>query len=59
MLILTRRPGETIAITTPSGETIKVQFIERKGNQIRLGFDAPKEITIMRDDAKSTSPHQA
>ncbi len=46
MLILTRKPGEVIYI----GDTIKVTVVEIKGNQIRLGIDAPPEFRIFRKE---------
>ena len=50
MLILTRRPGETIIIETPTGEKITVAVLGVKGNQIRIGMDAPKDVTILREE---------
>jgi len=41
MLILTRRPGETLVIELPTGEQIKVTVLDVKGNQVRIGTDAP------------------
>ncbi len=46
MLILTRKPGETIRI----GSEIKVQVLEVKGNQIRIGIDAPRSIAVHRQE---------
>lgn len=46
MLILTRKPGEVIYI----GDKIKVTVVEIKGNQIRLGIDAPSEFRIFRKE---------
>lgn len=46
MLILTRKPGESIYI----GEQIKVTVVELKGNQIRVGVEAPKELRIYREE---------
>ena len=45
MLILTRKPGESIYI----GD-IKVTIVEMKGNQIRVGIDAPPEVRIYREE---------
>jgi len=46
MLILTRKPGESIFI----GDAIKVTVVELKGNQIRIGVDAPKDLRIYREE---------
>ena len=48
MLILTRRLGERLVIGE-NGE-IKVTILAIKGNQIRLGVEAPKEITVHREE---------
>jgi len=50
MLILTRRVGETIIIEMPTGEQIQVAVLGVKGNQVRLGTDAPDDIQIMREE---------
>lgn len=46
MLILTRKVGEIIAI----GDDVKVQVIDIKGKQVRLGIKAPSEITVHREE---------
>jgi len=46
MLILTRKPGESLFI----GESVKITVMEIKGNQIRIGIDAPKELRIYREE---------
>lgn len=46
MLILTRKIGETIAI----GDHIKVQVVEIKGKQVRLGIQAPSETMVHREE---------
>jgi len=50
MLILTRRPGETIILELPTGERITVTVLAVKGNQIRIGTDAPDDISIVREE---------
>ena len=46
MLILTRRPGESVKI----GDEITVTVLGIRGNQLRLGFTAPKHITVHREE---------
>jgi len=46
MLILTRKPGESLYI----GDSIKVQVLEIKGHQIRIGIDAPQSMRIYREE---------
>ncbi|MCK5737534.1 carbon storage regulator CsrA [bacterium] len=46
MLVLTRRIGESIII----GQNIKVMVTDIQGNQVRLGIEAPKEITVHRGE---------
>lgn len=46
MLILTRRTGEKIIIN----ENISFQIIEIKGNQVRMGIDAPDDVSIHREE---------
>ena len=52
MLILTRRVGETLHI----GEDITVTVVEVNGNQVRIGIAAPKDVAIMRPEAKKRQP---
>ncbi|MDR1545639.1 MAG: carbon storage regulator CsrA [Deltaproteobacteria bacterium] len=46
MLILTRKIGETVAI----GDDIKVQVVDVKGRQVRLGITAPTEWAVHREE---------
>ena len=56
MLILTRRVGETLIIMTPAGEHIEVAVLGVKGNQVRIGTDAPDHIQIMREELMESAP---
>lgn len=46
MLILTRRPGETIRIN----DDVSITVLAVKGNQIRLGIEAPKGVSVHREE---------
>jgi len=48
MLVLTRKPGEAIVI----GDGITVTVVEVKGERVRLGFTAPAEVAIHREEVK-------
>lgn len=59
MLVLSRKRGEKIIL----GGTIVVTVVEVVGNKVRLGFDAPKDIEIIRkellDDDKDPNSRPA
>jgi carbon storage regulator len=46
MLVLTRRPGEKVFIS----DDITVTVLEIRGNRIRIGIDAPKQVPIVREE---------
>jgi carbon storage regulator len=46
MLILTRRPGESVKI----GDDVTVSILGIKGNQVRIGFNAPREVSVHRQE---------
>ena len=46
MLILTRKVGETMVI----GDAITVKLLDVKGKQVRLGIEAPADVTVHREE---------
>ena len=46
MLILTRRAGETVMI----GSDITITVLGVKGNQVRIGINAPKDVPVHREE---------
>ena len=54
MLILTRRVGEKLVI----GENVTVTVLGVKGNQIRIGIDAPQEVQVHREEIFRRIQHE-
>lgn len=46
MLILTRRVGETLVI----GDDVSITVLGVKGNQVRVGINAPKDVSVHREE---------
>ena len=46
MLLLTRKSGEKIII----GDSVTVTVLGVKGNQVRIGIDAPRDVTVNREE---------
>ena len=46
MLVLTRRPGESIYI----GEDITITVLDHPGRDVRIGISAPQEMVILREE---------
>ena len=54
MLILTRRVGETLMI----GDDVSVTVLGVKGNQVRLGINAPKDVAVHREEIYERIHHE-
>ncbi|HKV96317.1 MAG TPA: carbon storage regulator CsrA [Gammaproteobacteria bacterium] len=54
MLILTRRVGETIMI----GDNVTITVLGVKGNQVRIGVNAPKDIAVHREEIYERIKHE-
>ncbi|WP_043970450.1 MULTISPECIES: carbon storage regulator CsrA [Acinetobacter] len=54
MLILTRRVGETLMI----GDQVSVTVLGVKGNQVRIGVNAPKEVSVHREEIYQRIHHE-
>jgi len=48
MLVMTHKTGDRIFI----GDNVSIDIIECRGGRVRLGYNAPKEVTILRDKVK-------
>ena len=54
MLILTRRVGETLMI----GDEVTVTVLGVKGNQVRLGVNAPRTVAVHREEIYERIRHE-
>jgi carbon storage regulator len=54
MLVLSRKSGECVRI----GQSIEVKVLEVSGNRVKLGFSAPADVAIQRDEIRDTYLHQ-
>lgn len=58
MLLLTRRPNESILLYTSDG-VVEIKVSDIKGNQTRIGIDAPKSIKILRSEMDIPQPERS
>lgn len=61
MLILTRRLGDSVVIKHPSGDIVVTYLSQQgpSGTEIRMGFDAPKEVNIVRSEIIDRYPNDS
>jgi carbon storage regulator len=50
MLVLSRKPSQSIMI----GSDIKITIVKVERNQVRIGIEAPRDVTILRDELIET-----
>ena len=50
MLVLSRKPKEVIVIKVPGSPPIRFTVLAIVGNKVRIGFEAPREISIVREE---------
>ena len=52
MLVLTRKIGESITITTDTGQVIQIHLLQQppKSRQIKMGIEAPKSMHVLRTE---------
>lgn len=53
MLVLSRKKDERIILKIKGMEEIAVTVVRIDGNKVRLGIDAPEEVTILRSELES------
>lgn len=56
MLVLSRTRGAETYLTLPDGRTCKVTVLDIDQGKVRLGFEFPPDVLIMRDDAAVRTP---
>ena len=54
MLVLSRKSGECVRI----GQSIEVKVLEVSGNRVKLGFSAPADVAIQRNEIRDANLHQ-
>ena len=56
MLVLTRKRDEAIVIHDRFGTEIRLTVVEIRGNKVRLGIEAPLEVSISREEVRQRDP---
>lgn len=59
MLTLSRKRDEWVNLLLPDGRTIGVQLTDIRGDRVRLGFEAPRDVKILRRElVKEGAAHE-
>jgi carbon storage regulator len=58
MLVLSRRPGESIVIDLGNGQRVTITHIDVKHDRARIGIEAPKEVTVDREEVRQKKRNQ-
>ena len=53
MLVLTRRRDEAIVIRNRFGAEIRLLVVDVRGNKVRLGIEAPADISVIREEIRN------
>jgi carbon storage regulator len=52
VLVLSRKRGQWLVITLADGREVRVQVVDIKGKQIRIGIEAPKDVPVLRGELR-------
>lgn len=52
MLVLERKPTQRIILDLGDGREVVITYVERYGEKIRVGLDAPRSVTIFREEIR-------
>ena len=50
MLVLSRKKSEVVMVTLPDGREISVTVCEVRGEKVRIGFEAPADVAVHRQE---------
>lgn len=53
MLVVTRKLGEVVCI----GDNIKITIVQIKGHSVRIGVEAPRDVTVLREELHEKTPN--
>lgn len=51
MLVLSRKKGETVYVSV-GGVEVEVCVVDIRGDKVRIGFEAPKDVTVLRSEVR-------